>query len=54
MNNVTVYLGVVWVIRIRNGWFTHIKAFPQAIDKSGEVKLDHPDVLKYIANIPAT
>jgi len=46
-----VHLGIVWYVDMRDGWFTHIKAFPTAVDKKGEPMLEHPDVLKYIKYI---
>lgn len=45
---VRIHLGVVWVVIMGSGWFRHIKAFPQAVDKAGEPKLDHADVIKYL------
>lgn len=48
MNHVIVHLGVVWVLKMNNGWFSHIKAFPEAIDKKGEPQIEHPVILKYV------
>jgi len=47
---VIIYLGVVWVIRLTasGSWYRNIVAFPNAIDKKGEPKLDHESVLKYV------
>ncbi|MGZ4850515.1 MAG: hypothetical protein ACXV2C_03945 [Candidatus Bathyarchaeia archaeon] len=43
-----IYLGVVWIAEVKNGWYTYLKAFPEAIDKKGDAQLEHPAILKYI------
>jgi hypothetical protein len=48
MNHVIIHLGVVWIVKISCGWYSDLKAFPQAIDKKGEPFVEHPLVLKYI------
>ncbi len=51
---VFIHYGVVWAIRLTasGSWYRNIRAFPDAIDKKGEPKLDHGSVLKYVRDNP--
>jgi hypothetical protein len=50
--NIQIKNGIVWVWRIHGGWYTHLKAFPEAVKKVSkdnyEPDTSHPSVLKYI------
>jgi hypothetical protein len=45
-----IWHGVVFVVQIKNGWYYHLKGFPEAVTKKGEPQLDHAIVLQYIKN----
>lgn len=52
---IAVHSGVVFVYRINSGWYTHIRAFPEAIKKVSKDEYvpdcNHASVLKYVKDI---
>lgn len=48
---IEVHCGVVWVYKIGKDWYEYIRAFPEAVDKKGNPKLDHQDVVAYTKKV---